>query len=268
MSTSEQHRFWLDSPSELVSSLQLDPCKVDSTDEYYNVLTRLFLVVLVVLFVLDYHRDKLVYVAIFGLVAIAFMQRRSLMMNTSSATQQSASSTTEGTPIEEFGPHRGVFDCAVGQYSANPAINAKYELTPQLYFEPDNASKRSYANAKFEVIPQYVPTPYSDVWRNEASDVNPYTMTPDPYTVSPSGPMVDEDTPESQANYITRSSIDVLPGVCPESGGLMSVRDSVESAWARDSLEFRNNLIGEHVDRFMRERQHGCADFRPGRQTW
>ena len=133
-----------------------------------------------------------------------------------------------------------------------------------LQFNHHNDSKRSYTNAKYEVTPLDVAQPYREIWRNEPGDCGEFTMIPDPYTVSP---IESEDILRGQCHYITRSSVDHLPESFT-SGGLVSARPAVESAFMRDTLEFRNSIMGEHIDRFQRERQHNCTDIKVGRKTF
>ena len=47
-----------------------------------------------------------------------------------------------------------------------------------------------------------------------------------------------------------------------------SVMPAIQSAFMRDSTEFRNNIMGEIVDQFARERNHTCVGFKPGRKTF
>jgi len=236
-------KFWLSDPAVLIR----DPTFVVTTSpvQRLNVLTRWLLVGAAVLWAMGYKHAFTILG--FGILMIIFMSYRH--------------------QCETFSAHRGnVSPCGGCGYDSNTSmINAKYEVTPELQFNSDNASKRSYANAKYEVIPYHIAAPYREIWRNESNSTNPYSMIPDPYTVSPGA--TEQEEPKSQCHYISRSSIDNVAGV-ETNGGLVSIRPAVESAFMRDTLEFRNGIMGEHADRFMRERQHGCSDIRPGRKTF
>lgn len=238
-------RFWSDDPNVIFKSCNIIPT-ADMTDaERLNALTRLLIIVSVGLYFYGY--DEYYTVLLGGMVLIILLRSKSRHQ-------------------EAFTPHRGGRPACdnCGLDSNQSHINAKYEVTPLLQFNHDNASKRSYTNAKYEVTPLDVPQPYREIWRNEPEFCGEYNMVPNPYTISPIGEI---DTPTGQCHYITRSSIDHLP-VSQTQTGLVSARPAVESAFMRDSLEFRNSIMGEHIDRFQRERQHNCTDIKVGRKTF
>jgi hypothetical protein len=242
-------KFWLEDPISLSQNAEILPTGAQSINERYNAMTKLLLILLVIAYLSDVKPEHIGMLFIVGLLIIIFMHER-----------ESGNSDS----VENF-HNLGVFVPECGRDAAMVnTINAKYELTPLIRYNSDNASKRSYNNARFEVIPEYVPAPYSEAWRNESVDLDPYTMTPDPYTVN--SDVLEGDLPMSQKNYITRSSVDLLPGI-DSSKGLQSIRADVESAFMRDSTMHRDTIIGEHIDRFMRERGN-CGDVRSGKQTF
>lgn len=241
-------KFWLEDPTALFRSINVIPecggeSEATSSGEFYNVLTRLLILGAICMYLFNWNREYIPHVLIGGILVIILAHSMRNKKETFSARLGMRD------PCQNCGPD-----------SQNAAINARYELTPFLQFNADNASKRSYMNAKYEVVPEYVPSPFSEVWRLDSSDVTPYTNVPDSYTEVPgSGP---EELPPSQTNYITRSSIDNIAGLehSPENG-LVSVRSSVESAFQRDSSEYRNNMMAEYVDYFQARRNY---DLPPG----
>lgn len=243
-------KFWLDDPKALFESANFIPTE-NNTNAYYNSLTRLLLVVLIFMYLAKYTGREIGFAALIGIILIVVLH-------------QSAINSTE-----TFSPHLGIRDpCGnCGLDSTNSAINARYELTPLLQFNSDNASKRSYMNAKYEVHPEYVPSPYSEAWRIDSSDITPYTMVPDSYTIDSES--VKEELPQSQTNYITRSSIDNVAGI-EHDGGLVSVKSGVESAFQRDSAFYRDTIMGEYADYFNSKRNYGQVGngFPAGKQTF
>jgi len=248
-------KFWIFDPVELTRSINVVPSMAEgetSGDEFYNVLTRLLILGVVVMYAADWHREYIWHVLAGGIVLIfalyAMRPKRS---------------------EEGFSARLGMRDpCEnCGLDSSNAAINSTYELTPFLQFNADNASKRSYMNAKYEVVPQYVPSPYSEPWRLDSSDITPYTNVPDSYTITEGSEQ--EELPQSQTNYITRSSIDNVGGIDHE-GGLVSVRNSVESAFQRDSSFHRDTMMGEFIDQIASKRGFPAAGsgFVSGKQTF
>lgn len=244
----ESTKFWTEDPIVLVKSINVIPNingeNPTSSGEFYNVLTRLLILIVIFMFLFNWNQEYIPHVLIIGVIGIILLYS---MRN----------------KTETFSYRRGIKDPCnnCGPDSTKPAINAKYELTPFLQFNADNASKRSYMNAKYEVTPEYVPSPFSEVWRLDSSDVTPYTIVPDLYTDS------QEELPPSQINYITRSSIDNVPGVEHEKG-LVSVRSSVESAFQRDTSEHRNAIMSEFVDQIASKRGYPCPGFVSGKQTF
>ena len=243
--------FWIYNPSKLFSSLSIIPSKDMNIGDRLNALTRLIILLTLIFYILGF--EQWYTIIIIGII-ILFIIKMSSQAN-------------REKKIENFVPRRGRFDpCGNCGYDANTSyINAKYEITPQLQFNHDNAGKRSYANAKYEVIPLDVPNPYRAIWRNEGGACPSYSMIPDPYTISPLETM--NEIPRGQCNYIQRSYIDVLPEAQGQNG-LVATRPAVEASWTRDSMEFRNSMMGEYVDFFQRQRSHNCVDIKPGRKTW
>ena len=140
-------------------------------------------------------------------------------------------------------------DCGVSR------LNAAYELTTPLQFNRFDDEKRSYANAQYELTPLYVDDGVAQRWRAEPETCGTFTMIPN------ENPPVREPDCRGPPNYIVRSNIDHLP-VSQTQTGLVQSRAIAEEAYKQSTLGFREGLIGEHVDRFRRERQHGCPDMK------
>ena len=237
-------RFWLNDPNVLWQNFNIIPTTDMSNAERLNAITRLLILLTIGLYASGY---EMYYVVLLLGILLVVVLRSTCPRH------------------ENFSPHRGGRPCRGCQFDSNQSyINSKYEITPMIQFNHDNASKRSYTNAKYEVTPLDVPAPYREIWRSEPEDCGEFTMIPNPYTISP---VDDVEIPRGQCHYITRSYIDHLP-ISQTQTGLVSARPAVESAFMRDTLEFRNSIMGEHVDRFMRERQHNCTDIKVGRKTF
>jgi len=250
-------KFWIDDINVLLKVGNIIPTVGMSNSEKLNSLTRLLIIISTVLFFMDY--DQWCSVLLIGLLLIIILRSTVL------SSQSEGFSPHRGGPVSGCGSINGVPCSTCGQDTQQAKINAKYEVTPLLQFNSDNDSKRSYMNAKYEVTPLDVPAPFREIWRNEPEFTGEFTMVPNPYTISPGTDLT--EIPHSQAHYISRSSVDHLP-ISQTSGGLVSARPAVESAWFTASTEHRNSIMGEHIDRFARERQHGCTDIKVGRKTF
>ena len=249
--------FWLYDPMVLLKNLKILPTADMTNSERLNALTRLLLIITTILYVFNYEQ----WVTVLGLglllIIILFYNK----------------------PYEHFGYHPEVTESqALKQgvrtfdpvYDAKPhgpknqpcwfnqntsLLNAAYEVTPAIQFNHDDAAKRSYMNAKYELIPQQEADGFTQIWRNEPGMCGGYSMTPDPLTQFP----VEELESHGQCNYIVRSNVDHLPAF---QSGLVSARPMAEMNYNESMSNFRTGLIAEHVDRFRRERQHNCPDMK------
>ena len=138
-------KFWLNDPKVLLSCNIIPTLKMTKT-ERLNAFTRLVIVIAIIMYLLNY--DHYMTVLIIGLLLILLLRN---------------------TQTEGFRPRRGNHDpCHTCGFDSTLAyINTKYETTPQNQFSHVNYGLRSYTNAKYKVIPPYVPAPYSEVWRRQ-----------------------------------------------------------------------------------------------------
>lgn len=126
------------------------------------------------------------------------------------------------------------------------------------------------------MIPPYVPAPYSEVWRKEAKWCNEFSQYPNTYNIIPNKTGSEQayryiqnnfSQPQEKCNYDDQAWIDNTTfGMCAP--GKESAMPAIQSAFMRDSMEFRNNIMGEIVDQFARQRNYNCVDFKPGRKTF
>ena len=245
-------KFWLNNPKILFSNFDIIPTQNMTNAERLNALTRLLIIITIVMYFMGYDQ----YFTVLGLGIILIIILRS------------------NQPKEHFRPRRGRHDpCNTCGFDSNMAyINSKYETTPINQFTHVNYGPRSYTTAKYKVIPEYVPAPYSEVWRNEPRFCNEFSQFPESYSIPPvkqnytfiTDPI---NYPSNRCHFEDREWILNTPtGQCQP--GKQSVMPAVQSAFMRDSTEFRNYIMGEYVDQFERQRQHNCVDFKPGRKTF
>jgi len=172
------------------------------------------------------------------------------------------------TSTERFAPHRGNKACqqsdVCGQNSTMPYISTQYENP--VSFDHTNDGPHSYTHAHYKVIPQYVPAPYSKVWRNEPVFHDEFSRQASNYTISNNEPDYNLTHPFAKEHHNDTDWVENTAG----SGGCerVSAFPAVQSAFMRDSLTFRNNIMGDYVDQFEQQREHNCVDFRPGRPTF
>jgi len=248
-------KFWVTDINALFKNVEIIPTVDMSSNRKLNAITRLLLIAVGIMYFLGY--DQFLTVLITGLIMI---------LSTFYYGCGGLTSVKEG-----FSPKRGeIVSDGNGNCEVSPLarLNAKYEGTPFYEYNDDQASKRSYMNAKYEVTPLFVPSPFNELWRNEAEYCGEFTMIPDSYTMTEDE--YQDNLPKSQTHYITRNAIDLLPSQNQFSGfsSLESARYEAESDFMTASTQFRENIMGEHMDRFQRERQHGCSDIKVGRKTY
>ncbi len=244
--------FWLKNPKVLFSTLEFVPTQSMTNAERLNTLTRLLIIITVGIYFLGYNQ----YLTVLALGFLLILILRE-------------------TQKENFRPRRGVHDpCHTCGFDSNMAyINSKYETTPLNQFSHTNDGLRSYTHAHYKVIPQYVPAPYREVWRKEPRFCNEFSQYPNTYNIIPDRPnnyrYISENfsQPENKCYFEDREWIQNVPsGQCAP--GRVSAMPAVQSAFMRDTLEFRNNIMGDYIDQFERQRQHNCVDFKPGRKTF
>ena len=248
--TKPQDTFWLNKPADLFNSCDIIPNKKMTTAERLNTLTRLLLLIVIVM----YASGSKHYLTILSLGVITIILLHGY------------ESKREG-----FKPRRGRHDpCHTCGFDSSMAyINTKYEETPSNQFSHVNYGPRSYTNAKYTVKPMYVPAPYREVWRNDVvfdGEFNPYQPTYQLIPQNCGGNSPNFSQPQTKTYYEDRDYVDNLPAVAPVRKE--SAMPAVQPAFMRDSMEFRNNIMGEYVDKFARERQHNCVGFKPGRKTF
>lgn len=257
MSNSNE-KFWLNDPKVLFNSTIVLPT-VDMTNaEKLNALTRLLIVITAGMYFLGY--EQYYTVLALGIILIVILRSNQPRENFEPRITE-MQALNRG--IRSFDPY---FDAQ--PHVRNPTtdacwydkdvslINAAYEVTPSIQFNHDDAAKRSYMNAKYELTPLTEAEGFTQIWRNEPEMCGGYTMVPDPLTSLPEEP----DT-QGQCHYIVRSIIDHLP-VSQATNGLQCVRPMAEAAYNQSVLDFRTGIMNDHIDRFRRERQHNCADMK------
>jgi len=237
--------FWLSDPTILYKEQDIFPRKDMTNTQRLNSLTRLLILISLVLLLFN----PTIALSVFGLGIIMILLLRG------------------NHKTEHFGPHRGNHDpChTCGMDSTMAYINTKYETTPLNQSSPAIDHPRSWTKFKYLVKPLYVPPAMSDVWRNEPRYCNEFSQFPTPYTISKKSSINNLPTPKCQHErdqyvYLGPENQCAPPKV--------SAMPAIQSAFMRDSLTFRNNIMGEIVDQFERQRQHNCVGFKPGRKTF
>lgn len=238
--------FWTHDPMILLKP-DIIPSKTMSPSERLNALSRLLIITTFVLYMMDYD----IWLAVFILGALIILILRT------------------NRKIEGFAPHRGNHDPChnCGPDATNPYINSKYETSPQNQFSHVNYGLRSYANAKYKVIPFDVPSPYQESWRTETPFRSEFSEYPQTYDIVPPG-HVGFNQPANRRYFEDRSWVLNSPQGKSYPTAKVSAMPAVQSAFMRDSMEFRNNIMGEYIDTFARQRQHNCVGFKPGRKTF
>ena len=268
-------KFWLNNPKALFSSMDVLPTSEMTSAERLNALTRLLLIVTAGMYFLGY--DQYFTVLALGILLIIILrsnQPREHFQPSGVAPSQTTH-TFQPNVTEMQALNTGVrgFDPSYDSrpHVPNPStdacqfdqgvslINTAYEVTPSIQFNHDDAAKRSYMNAKYELTPLTEADGFTQIWRNEPGMCGGYSMVPDPLTTFP----VDDLEAQGQCNYIVRSVIDHLP-ISQAQNGLQSVRPMAEAAYNQSILDFRSSIMNEHIDRFRRERQHNCPDMKLG----
>lgn len=230
--------FWLNDPAVLIRKLDVMPNQKMTNAERLNALTRLLLVVTVILFIAGY--EHALTILILGVILILVLR------------------TNEPQQKEGFQPHRGNHIYTNGFDSSMPHINYKYEVSPIQQYNHLNYGLRSYTNAKYKLIPIETPAPYREVWQNEPNYYNEFSQYPESYDV--------DYQPTPRTYFASSAHVENLPqGSYPRR---QSAMPAVESAFMRDSMEYRNNVMGEIVDFYEKQRQHNCVGFKPGRKTF
>lgn len=245
--------FWIHKPSVLFNSCVILPDKSMTKNQKLNALTRLLIFVVFILYVSQTeYTEYAVYVLLLGLIILFLMYCQH----------------KKEPRKENFSAHRGQFDpcrTCCGQDSSLPYINYKYEVSPENQYTHENDGLRSYTHAKYQVLPVDTPAPYRQVWRNQQDYYNEYSMYPKSYDISTDYSYV----PRPKEWFDDQITVGPLP--CPEEPIQIKKKPGMrprQGAFIRHSNEFRNNVMGEVVDQFYRERNHACPVFKPGRKTY
>lgn len=254
-------QFWMQDPKILFKNFDVIPKTTMSNNEKLNAMTRLLVVITIALYFMDY--DSYLTVFIIGIFMILFLKNKQPVENFTAevSNRQALNQGIRGfVPGYDSRPH--VPQNAACWFDQNTdLINAKYEITPNIQFNHDNAAKRSYSNAKYELLPQTKTPGFDQIWRAEPAMQGNYTMTPDPFTQLP---VQQPDESLYHENYIVRSKIDHL-GLDQSRTNLNSVRGMAEDGYLQSVMQQRNAIMNDHIDRFRRERQHNCADMKLNR---
>lgn len=255
--TENSEKFWLNDPKALFNNMNIIPNSSMTNAERLNSLTRLLIIITLSMYTIGY--ENYLTVLILGILLIIVLRSNQPCEHfTSDVTEAQALDTGIRTfiPNVDSRPHVPEnkscwFDQDVG------ILNAAYEITTPIQFNHYDDSKRSYMNAKYELTPDTEAEGFTQIWRTESDMCGGYSMVPDLTTASSMAP--EEDM--GQCNYIVRSKIDHLP-VSQSPNGLNSVRAIAEADYAQSTIDFRSNIMAEHIDRFRRERQHNCPDMK------
>lgn len=230
--------FWLNDPAILLRNLDFLPNQQMSNAERLNALTRMLLIVTIILAIAGYEHALTIFVI--GLVLILVLR-------------------TNDPPVKEnFQPHRGNH-MYYGFDSSMPHINTRYEESPIQQYSHVNYGVRSYTNAKYKVIPIETPAPAREIWQNEPNNYREFTQRPRAYDVN--------YLPTPRTYFESSAYAENLPVRCQEQQR-QSAMPAVESAFMRDSMEYRNNIMGQIVDFYESQRQHNCVGYKPGRKTF
>jgi len=256
-------KFWINDPLVLLST-EIIPRQEMTINEKLNALTRLLLIIVLVLYLLGYSHHTLT-ILIGGIILIVLIHLFTRQRTPENFTPEVSNSQALRDGIRGFVPG---YD-SVPHVPANKAcwfdqntdlLNATYEITPKIQFNHDEAAKRSYMNAKYELDPLIPADGFTQIWRGEPGMCGEYNMVPDVLTQMP----VEEIMPDSQVNYITRTKVDHV-GVDPAKTSLQAMRGLAEADFTNASMQFRDAIMNDHIDYFRRERQHNCPDMRLGR---
>jgi len=231
-------------PCVLFQDFTILPDKCMSKNEKYNILIRLLLIVSLLLYAFNYDkwRNILFYGFLFILLAYVLSEQKTKKR-------------------EHFSFPRENKDCLpcknrIGQTPNIDSINQKYELKLPIQFNHDEAAKRSYANAKYELTPLRDTQGFRQIWRKEPEQCGYYSMPPrKKYSL-------DIHPPEqhNQCNYISRVKIG-LDAYGDGQQSLLATRALAEQSY-KDGMIAQRSVIDDYTDRFNRERKHNCIDMK------
>lgn len=251
-------KFWLDDPKSLFNSLDVIPNDAMTIPEKLNALTRLLIIVTIGLYIVGYTQAP--YILLFGLLLIiavrCYKSREEFSLTPVSNKQALDHGIRQYVPGYDSRPHEPPNNACWFDQNTD-LLNAALEVTPPIQFNHDDAAKRSYTNAKYELTPLEDTNGFKEIWRSEPGMCGEFTMTSDPRVEFP----VEADMSPGQCNYIVRSKIDHLP-VSEAQNGLISTRAMAEQGYLDSVMSFRDGIMNEHIDRFNRERKHNCPDMK------
>lgn len=226
-------KFWVQDPLVLFK-LNIVPLASMNMIQKLNAATRLLVIVVIVLYILGYPENYYLTLLGLGLTLIFIMY--------------------VNTKKEGF-----ISDCGSEYNPILNRLNAAYEVTPPIQFNPFNDEKRSYMNTSKELNPLMDEPGFKEIWRAEPEMMGSYSMVPDPETVFPVSGVTDDHP--SQEHYIVRSKVDHL-NISQSHTDLYSTRSLAEADYNQSMVDFRQGIMNEHEDRFIRERKHGCPDMK------
>lgn len=229
--------FWLNDPTVLLKPTNFLPNSNMTNTERLNALTRILVVITIILAIGGYKHALIILIA--GVVVILFLR------------------FTDKPVKEGFQPHRGNH-MYYGFDSSMPHINTRYEESPIQQFNHLNYGVRSYTNAKYKVVPIDTPAPAREIWQNQPNYYREFTQYPRPYDVN--------YQPTPRRYFESSAHVENTP--IPTIERRESAMPAVESAYMRDSMEYRNNIMGQIVEFYEKQRQHNCVGFQPGRKTF
>jgi len=249
-----ENNFWLNDPKVLFS-IDIIPKSKMTTIERLNSITRLLIVITGVMYLLDYKNYMTILIlGIFFIIILNCNEQDRIQTQLQTLPQEQI------LPQEHFNGSSNIPlsekpEPQCWYASDTDLINATYEITPKIQFNHDDSAKRSYMNAKYELTPLVDTDGFKEIWRSEPGMCGGYTMVPDLEEQEEIEP------PMNQCNYIVRSKIDHL-NIPQESNDLVSMRPIAEEAFNKATMDFRQGIMNDHIDRFRRERQHNCADMK------
>lgn len=247
--------FWINNPEILFKNCSIIPTQKMTNAERLNALTRLIIITTIGMYMFDCPNYGTVF--IIGIILVLLLR---------------------STQKEGFAPRRGNHDpCHTCGFDSNLSyINTKYETSPQQQFSHLNEGIRSYTHAHYKVVPVDTPAPYREVWRNEPRWCNEFSQYPQTYNIIPQvggskqAYSYIQDTfsqPDNKCHHDDREWIEnTTTGIYDRRKH--SVMPAIESAFMRDSTEYRNMILGDYVDQIGRTRNHLCSEFKPGRKTF
>lgn len=236
-------------PCVLFSNLTILPDNSMNTNQQFNAMAR-FIILLTGIFYLNNMNWKPVLLVGLGGLIVMYMIHKSMNKNQQTHHKENFTFPKEDTSC---------LPCQ-NRFAQTPnldKINQMYEIKLPIQFNHDDAAKRSYANAKYELIPLEDTNGFRQIWRKEPEDCGYYSM---PVIKQPYELIDNQQEDHTQCNYIHRVNVN-LDAFGDGQQGALATRALAEQQF-RDDTNLYRNLIGEYADRFNRERKHNCMDMK------